>query len=183
MRRNALSSTPHFVYSDLFGRARQRIEPACTGALEVGARTWKTRPEGAPFLIEQDISLMAFLFYPTWLLSEQLRLWNELILQGCRWWSRSDQDPAELPSEVPDSGPAPPPDGPAPARGRPPASYFERLVATAKRIARHAAYPGKQQAVEHCVEDVEDLIASGRITADQGAILLEILSGACLQGT
>jgi hypothetical protein len=178
-----LSPTPHLVYSGVLGRARQRIEPACPGAPEAGARPWKTRSEGALFLIEQDISLMAFLFYSTWLLSEQLRLWNELILQGCRWWSRSDQDPAELPSEIPDGGPAPPPDGPAQAMGRPPAAYFERLVATAKRITRHAAYPGKQQAVDHCVEDVEDLIASGRITADQGAILLEILSGACLQGT
>jgi predicted DNA-binding protein len=64
---------------------------------------------------------------------------------------------------------------------RTPASYFERLVASAERIARHSAYPGKQQAVDHCVEDVEDLIASGRITAEQGEILLNILSGACLQ--
>ena len=64
---------------------------------------------------------------------------------------------------------------------RTPPSYFERLVASAERIARHAAYPGKQQAVDHCVEDVKDLIALGRITADQGAILLDILLGTCPQ--
>ncbi len=64
---------------------------------------------------------------------------------------------------------------------RTPSSYFERLVASVERIARHAFFPGKQQAVELCVEDVESLIASGRITADQGAILLDILSNACPQ--
>jgi hypothetical protein len=62
-----------------------------------------------------------------------------------------------------------------------PDSYFERLVVSAGRIARHASYPGKQQAVDQCVADVEDLIASGRITTDQGEILLDILSGACPQ--
>jgi len=53
-------------------------------------------------------------------------------------------------------------------------------VKTVERIAGHASYPGKQQAVDQCAEDVKDLIASGRITADQGAILLDILS-ACPQ--
>jgi hypothetical protein len=62
-----------------------------------------------------------------------------------------------------------------------PDSYFERLVASAGKVARHASYPGKQQTVAQCVADVEDLIATGRITADQGEILLDILSGACPQ--
>ena len=62
-----------------------------------------------------------------------------------------------------------------------PSSYFEKLVASVERIARHAFFPDKQQAVDLCVEDVEGLIASGRITADQGAILLGILSNACPQ--
>ena len=29
---------------------------------------------------------MALLYYSTWLFAEQLRLFNELVLEGCRWW-------------------------------------------------------------------------------------------------
>lgn len=65
----------------------------------------------------------------------------------------------------------------APARCPPP-EYFERLTASARRIAHHASYPSKAQAVEHCREEVEHLIEVGRITAEQGSVLLEILAGA-----
>jgi hypothetical protein len=61
-------------------------------------------------------------------------------------------------------------------------SYFDRLVASAERIARHAHYPGKDQAVSHCLEDLEDLILEDRITAEQRdrlrAVLLSALSHA-----
>ena len=124
---------------------------------------------------------MAYLYYSTWILTEHLRLWDALIRHSWLGWCRFDRDTASSPPEVPAKGPIPPSHGRGPAMDRTPPSYFERLVASAERIARHAAYPGKQQAVDHCVEDVEDLIASERITAEQGEILLNILSGACLQ--
>ncbi|MBV8233209.1 MAG: hypothetical protein JO329_24790 [Planctomycetaceae bacterium] len=56
---------------------------------------------------------------------------------------------------------------------------FERLVKSAERIARHTCYPGKQQAVEQCVEDVEDLSRAGQITAAQSEVLRDILLGDC----
>ena len=57
-------------------------------------------------------------------------------------------------------------------------SYFERLVASAERIARHADYPGKEQAMELCLEDIEDLTLAGRITAEQRIVLRGVLLGA-----
>ena len=66
-----------------------------------------------------------------------------------------------------------------PARGPRVAPRPRLRVTGATR--RHAFFPDKQQALDLCVEDVEALIASGRITADQGAILLGILSNACPQ--
>jgi hypothetical protein len=57
-------------------------------------------------------------------------------------------------------------------------SYFERLVASAERIARHAYYPGKEQAVGQCLEDIEDLMLTGRITTEQRDVLREVLQGA-----
>jgi hypothetical protein len=110
---------------------------------------------------------MDILYYSTWLLAEQLRLFGELALEGCRWWNWSP-------------GGAGPSDPPAPACGpAPPPGYFERLLGVAERIARHASFPGHQEAVEQCLEDVGDLIDAGRITTDQGAVLAGILSGAC----
>lgn len=123
---------------------------------------------------------MPYFFYSTWLLAEHLRLWNELIHDGCLWWCRREPSPAPSPSKVPAEGSTPPPE-PGRASDRAPAAYFERLIASAKRIARHATYPGKQQAVEQCIHDVEDLISMERITAEQGEVLLEILSSACPQ--
>jgi hypothetical protein len=61
-------------------------------------------------------------------------------------------------------------------------SYFDRLIASAERIARHADYPGKQQAVDQCIEDIDDLAVAERITAEQRealrAVLLDALSHA-----
>jgi len=129
----------------------------------------------------EGLSLMSYLYYSIWMLAEHLRLWNDVRLLGCLWWSEWDLGAARRSSEDSASGSNPPLHGRGPVMDRTPPSYFERLVASAERIARHAAYPGKQQAVDHCVEDVKDLIALGRITADQGAILLDILLGTCPQ--
>ena len=57
-------------------------------------------------------------------------------------------------------------------------SYFERLIASAERIARHADYPGKEQAVGQCLEDIDDLAVAERITAEQRETLRTVLLGA-----
>ena len=59
--------------------------------------------------------------------------------------------------------------------------YFERLLESAGMIARHADFPGKQQVVERCREEVEDLTSSGAISSAQGEILQEILLGVSFQ--
>ncbi len=59
--------------------------------------------------------------------------------------------------------------------------YFERLLDSAGMIARYADFPGKQQVVERCREEVEDLARSGMITSDQGETLQEILLGVSFQ--
>jgi hypothetical protein len=58
------------------------------------------------------------------------------------------------------------------------ASYFDRLVASAERIARHADYPGKEEAVGQCIEDIDDLAIAERITAEQREMLRAVLLGA-----
>lgn len=60
------------------------------------------------------------------------------------------------------------------------ARYFDRLLETAGLIARHADYPGKQQVIDRCREEVEDLTSSGTISTAEAAILQEILQGAKL---
>ena len=108
---------------------------------------------------------MAFLYYSTWLFAEQLRFLHELALEGSRWWDWS-------PGGAGPSGP------PASACGSaPPPGYFESLLGVAKRIVGHASFPGQDEAVEQCLGEVGDLIAAGRITADEGAALAGILSG------
>jgi hypothetical protein len=54
-------------------------------------------------------------------------------------------------------------------------TYFDKLVATAERIARHAQYPGKDQAVGHCLEDIDDLMLEGRINDEQRDRLRAVL--------
>ena len=45
------------------------------------------------------------------------------------------------------------------------------------RIAGHAYFPGKDEAVDQCLEDIEGLVIEGRITAEQRDVLREILQG------
>lgn len=55
--------------------------------------------------------------------------------------------------------------------------YFERLVASVERIARHAYYPGIEEAITQCLLDVDDLMGSGRITNEQREALRFLLLG------
>ena len=57
------------------------------------------------------------------------------------------------------------------------AQYFSRLVASVARIAGHAYFPGKGEAVDQCLEDIEGLVIEGRISVEQRDVLLEILQG------
>ena len=56
-------------------------------------------------------------------------------------------------------------------------SYFEKLVGSLSRIASHSYYPGKEDTVEQCLEEIEEIRLSGRITAEQSATLRELLLG------
>ena len=58
--------------------------------------------------------------------------------------------------------------------------YFERLVASVERIARHAYYPGIKEAIEQCLEDIDELMHAGRITAEEREALRLILLGMTL---
>ncbi len=109
---------------------------------------------------------MAYFYYSTWLLAEQLRLFNDLALGSCRWWHWPLVGWGSSALQARACEPASPP------------AYFERLVGIAERIVSHAAFPGKETAVAQCLEEFRDLIAAGRITAGQGAILADILLGA-----
>lgn len=61
------------------------------------------------------------------------------------------------------------------------ATYFERLSANVARLARHPDFPAKRDAVDMCLEDIDDLSTAGRITAEQAGALRETLRGAvCL---
>ncbi len=57
------------------------------------------------------------------------------------------------------------------------ASYFQKLMGSVTRIARHSFYPGKEEAVELCLGEIEELRECGRITDDQLASLRELLLG------
>jgi hypothetical protein len=56
---------------------------------------------------------------------------------------------------------------------------FVRLVETVGLIARHPDYPGKRRVVEDCRAEVDGLVNAGRISAEQGQTLLDILADAC----
>jgi len=58
--------------------------------------------------------------------------------------------------------------------------YFERLVTSVERIARHAYYPGIDEAIEQCLEDIDELMHAGRITAEEREALRLILVGMTL---
>ncbi|QDV39283.1 hypothetical protein [Tautonia plasticadhaerens] len=56
-------------------------------------------------------------------------------------------------------------------------TYFDRLVASTRRIARHSWHPGKEKAIELAVEDINDLLVAGRISVPQRDVLRGILLG------
>ena len=58
--------------------------------------------------------------------------------------------------------------------------YFERLVTSIERIARHAYYPGIDEAFEQCLEDIDELMHAGRITAEEREALRLVLLGMTL---
>jgi hypothetical protein len=56
-------------------------------------------------------------------------------------------------------------------------TYFEKLVHSVTRIARHAYYPGKEEAIELCLQEIDDLEEMGRIGPDQRTALRDLLLG------
>lgn len=52
---------------------------------------------------------------------------------------------------------------------------FEGLVRVVGLFARHPDFPGKSDAVEECVEDIEERSRAGRLTPSQRSRLLDIL--------
>jgi hypothetical protein len=59
-------------------------------------------------------------------------------------------------------------------------SYFERLVASVERIARHAYYPGIEQSINQCLEDIDELMHEDCITPEQREALRFVLLGMTL---
>jgi len=59
-------------------------------------------------------------------------------------------------------------------------NYFERLVTSVERIARHTYYPGIDEAIEQCLEDIDELMHAGRITAEEREALRIVLLGMTL---
>ena len=71
-------------------------------------------------------------------------------------------------------------------------SYFEKLVGSLSRIANHSYYPGKEDTVEQCLEEVEEIRLragsppnnrrlSGNYSSESGFCLLECSPGAISQ--
>ncbi len=60
-------------------------------------------------------------------------------------------------------------------------TYFERLSANVARLVRHPYFPDKQQAVDLCLEDIDDLSLAGRITAEQAGALRATLLAALVR--
>jgi hypothetical protein len=54
-------------------------------------------------------------------------------------------------------------------------TYFERLSANIMRLVHHPGFADKRQAIELCMEDVDDLRLDGRITAEQAGVLRQAL--------
>lgn len=59
-------------------------------------------------------------------------------------------------------------------------SYYDRLVESVGRIARHAYYPGIEQTLNQCLEEIDVLRIDGRITPEQREALRFILLGVSL---
>jgi hypothetical protein len=60
-------------------------------------------------------------------------------------------------------------------------AYFENLVTSVEKIARHSYYPGIDEAVTQCLDDIDELMQSGQITLDQRDALRLVLLGITLQ--
>ena len=54
-------------------------------------------------------------------------------------------------------------------------SYYDRLVDSVSRIARHAYYPGIEQTLDQCLEDIDALRDDERITPEQREALRLII--------
>jgi hypothetical protein len=61
--------------------------------------------------------------------------------------------------------------------------YFENLAASVQRVAHHAYYPGIDQAIDQCLQDINELLQSGRITAEQFEALRPLLEGVRLSAS
>ncbi|APW59044.1 hypothetical protein [Paludisphaera borealis] len=59
-------------------------------------------------------------------------------------------------------------------------SYYDRLVASVGRIARHAYYPGVEQTLNQCLEDIDALRTADQITPEQREALRFIVLGVSL---
>jgi hypothetical protein len=59
-------------------------------------------------------------------------------------------------------------------------SYYDRLVESVGRIARHAYYPGIEQTLNQCLEDIDALRTAERITPEQREALRFLLLGVSL---
>ena len=70
------------------------------------------------------------------------------------------------------------PGDPSPMNGTP---HFDKLVFSAERIARHSQYPGKEQVIDLCLADAEELMLAAKITAEQRDVLRGILLGTASQ--
>jgi NTE family protein len=63
-------------------------------------------------------------------------------------------------------------------------SYFDQLLKSVTRIARHSYFPGKEEAVEQSLDEIQHLRDCEQITEEQLAELREVLlgeEGACLR--
>lgn len=54
---------------------------------------------------------------------------------------------------------------------------FDRLVESVQKIARHSYYPGIDQAINLCLDDIDDLWYSGQISSEQREALRFVLVG------
>jgi hypothetical protein len=55
------------------------------------------------------------------------------------------------------------------------AEVFERIERTTHRIARHSYYPGKDEVIQTCMEEIEEMCQDGKLTFDQRSRLISIL--------
>ena len=58
-------------------------------------------------------------------------------------------------------------------------TYFERLLASAERIAHHSWHPGKDQAIVQCLEEIEWIAHDGRISDEQCEAIRTVLQNGC----